>query len=118
MRGHVSPWWYSWCMSSQHFVPPADRSEMVRAFAGLLTAKVANDPRAADAQLKSIIRDQAEASGGDLEVFAVRMAKQVEAGAIVAWTILRSLAPRLGLTEFETQRVLAEVFAVHDLAPD
>ncbi|KSW30180.1 hypothetical protein [Cellulomonas sp. B6] len=91
---------------------------MIRAFAGLLTAKIANDPRAVDLQLKSIVGDQVKASGGDVEEFALRMAKQVEAGAVVAWTILRSLAPRLGMSESEVQRVLAEVFALHNIAPE
>jgi len=75
-------------MSQSPAVSAAERNEMLRSFAGLVTAKVSGDPEAVNLQLKAIMRDQAEASHGDLEAFAARMAKQVEAGAIVAWAIL------------------------------
>ena len=105
-------------MNQSPVISAADRNEMLRTFAGLVTAKVAKDPEAVNLQLKAIIRDPAEASHGDLEAFATRMVKQVEAGAIVAWHILKSLAPRLGLSEAEAQQVLAEISSSDDLVTD
>jgi len=105
-------------MSQSPAVSAAERNEMLRSFAGLVTAKVSGDPEAVNLQLKAIMRDQAEASHGDLEAFAARMAKQVEAGAIVAWAILELLASRLGLSEAEAQRVLAEIYSSEDFVTD
>lgn len=105
-------------MNQSPVISAADRNEMLRTFAGLVTAKVAKDPEAVNLQLKAIIRDQAEASHGDLEAFATRMAKQVAAGAIVARAILKSLAPRRELSEAEAQRVWAEIYSSDDFVAD
>lgn len=84
---------------------------MFRAHVGVVTALIANDEVAVDAQLRGIVEDQVQASGGDFSVFAARMAKQVEAGARTTRHILMSLAPRLGLTEAETQEIIAQVYS-------
>lgn len=88
-----------------------ERAEMIRAHAGLVTAVVGKDPDALDGQLKSILREQSEASRGDVKAFAGRMAKQVEAGAIVTRHLLMSLAPRLDMTEAEAHEVFASIYA-------
>ncbi|NYF18482.1 hypothetical protein HDC37_003346 [Microbacterium sp. AK009] len=95
-----------------------DRNEMLRAFAGLLTAKVADDPSATNAQLKFIVQEQVAASNGDAAILVARMAKQVEAGAVVAHTVLRMLSSRFGLTEAELQQALAEAISSEDLVQD
>ncbi|EZP26254.1 hypothetical protein [Microbacterium oleivorans] len=88
-----------------------ERAAMIRAHAGLVTALLGKDPDALDGQLKSIVREQSEASRGDVKAFAGRMAKQVEAGAIVTRHLLMSLAPRLDMTEAEAQELLATIYA-------
>lgn len=88
-----------------------ERAEMIRAHAGLVTALVGNDPDALDRQLKSIVREQSEASQGDVKAFAGSMAKQVEAGAIVTRHLLMSLAPRLEMTEAEAHELFASIYA-------
>lgn len=89
----------------------AERAEMIRAHAGLVTALVSKDADALEVQLKSIVREQSEASRGDVKAFAGRMAKQVEAGAIVTRHLLMSLAPRLDVTEAEAHALLASIYA-------
>tara|TARA_R110002020_G_scaffold203551_5_gene407315 strand:- start:3201 stop:3530 length:330 start_codon:yes stop_codon:yes gene_type:complete len=88
-----------------------ERAAMIRAHAGLVTALLGKDPDALDGQLKSIVREQSEASRGDVKAFAGRMAKQVEAGAIVTRHLLMSLAPRLDMTEAEAHELLATIYA-------
>ncbi len=88
-----------------------ERAEMIRAHAGLVPALVGKDPDAVDGQLKSILREQSEASRGDVKAFAGRMAKQVEAGAIVTRHLLMSLAPRLDMTEAEAHGLFASIYA-------
>ncbi|WP_136024258.1 hypothetical protein [Microbacterium sp. K27] len=90
------------------------RAEMTRAHAGLVTAFVAGDEDARSKQLASIVREHAVAAAGDTQAFAGLMAKQVEAGAAVTYTVLRSLAPRLGLTDAETQELIAQAVAQMD----
>lgn len=92
-----------------------ERAEMIRAHAGLVTALVGNDPDALDRQLKSIVREQSEASPGDVKAFAGRMAKQVEAGAIVTRHLLMSLAPRLEMTEAEAHELFASIYAADSI---
>lgn len=89
----------------------SERAEMIRAHAGLVTALVSKDPDALDGQLKSILREQSEASRGDVTAFAGRMAKQVEAGAIVTRHLLMSLAPRLDMTEGDAHELFASIYA-------
>lgn len=95
-----------------------DRNEMLRAFNGLVTAKVAGDSTAVTAQLQHILTDQIAASNGDPRVFGARMAKQVEAGAELTHAVLKSLAPRLGMTVAELQQVYAETAALNDIIED
>lgn len=105
-------------MTDRLFVPAADRNEMIRAFIGLVTAKVAQDPDAMNQQMKAIVRDQLEASQGDIEVFAGRMSKQVEAGAVVAFQMVKLLARRLNASEEATLRVIAETWSSQDAVTD
>lgn len=93
---------------------------MLRAHAGIVTALVAGDAQARDQQVKAIVVDHAEKSGGDMGLFAGRMGKQVEAGARVTQTVLRMLAKRLDLTDEETQAVIAQAIASidDDLMPE
>ncbi len=72
---------------------------------------MSKDPDALEVQLKSIVREQSEASRGDVKVLAGRMAKQVEAGAIVTRHLLMSLAPRLDMTESEAHAIFASTYA-------
>lgn len=46
------------------------------------------------------------------------MAKQVEAGAIVAAQLLKMLAPRMGLTAAQAQQALSEVWSSNDFVTD
>lgn len=84
---------------------------MMRAHAGLVTTLVAGDEHGRYEQLKSIVREHAEDSGGDIGAFAGRMGKQVEAGALVTYSVLRLLAKRLGLSEGEAHAVIAQAIA-------
>lgn len=86
-------------------------AEMFRAQAGLVTALIAHDDEAVKAQLRMIIEDQGALAEGDARVLVWRLAKQAEVGARMTWHAIKSLAPRLGLTEAETNRVLAETYA-------
>ncbi|MEV8370138.1 hypothetical protein [Microbacterium sp. NPDC064584] len=101
-------------MTEPRDLPPADFAEMVRASIGILTAKIAHDDDAVHMQLQAIIREQGDLSQGDVGVFAARMAKQVEAATLVAWTLLKSLAPRAEMTEEEMNRVLAQIAAEYE----
>lgn len=92
-----------------------ERAEMIRAHAGLVTALVSKDADALDSQLKAILVEQSTASHGDVKAFAGRMAKQVEAGALVTRHLLMSLAPRLDMTESEAHELFAAVYAGDDL---
>lgn len=92
-------------------VSRADRTEMLRAHAGLVTTMVAVDEVARNQQLRAIVREHAERSAGDVGTFSALMAKQVEAGALVTHSVLRLLARRLKMTDEETQEVIAQAFA-------
>lgn len=91
---------------------------MIQAAVGLLTAKIAGADELVQRQLADMVRDQVEASGGDLGVFAGRMAKQVEAASVVSWTLMKMLAPRLNLSQEELNQVLGEVAAGELPLPD
>lgn len=95
-------------------VSRAQRAEMVRAHAGIVTAFVSGDEPARSQQLASIVQDHAQASAGDIGMFAGLMGKQVEAGAVVTYTVLRSLSKRLGLSDAETQEIIAQAVAQLD----
>lgn len=95
-----------------------ERAEMMRAHAGLVTALIAKDDDALDAQLKAILADHVAASNGVVKNFAGRMGKQVEAGALVTRHLLMSLAPRLGMSESETLQLIAETYASDDITED
>lgn len=101
------------CPMMNH-VPRAVRAEMTRAHAGLVTTFVAGDEAARSVQLTSIVREHATSAGRDASAFALLMAKQVEAGAVVTYTVLRSLAKRLGLSDEETQEIIAQAVAQVD----
>lgn len=96
---------------NQPHLSQADRSEMLRAHAGLVTTLVAGDERARREQLNAIVQEHAEQSNGDVGTFAGRMGKQVEGGALITHTILRMLAKRLELSDEETQVVIAQAIA-------
>ncbi|EYT59747.1 hypothetical protein D514_0111575 [Microbacterium sp. UCD-TDU] len=87
---------------------------MTRAHAGIVTAFVAGDEKARTQQVASIVREHAQTAAGDPAVFAVLMGKQVEAGAVVTFTVLRSLSKRLGLSDAETQAIIAQAVAQVD----
>lgn len=95
-------------------VTRAQRAEMVRAHAGIVTAWVAGDEEARSQQLASIVRDHAEAARGDILTFAGLMGKQVEAGAALSYTLVRMLAKRLNLSDAETQEAIAQAVAQVD----
>lgn len=95
-----------------------ERNEMIRAFAGLLTAKVAGDERATSAQMKLIIGEHATAAHGDPAQFVFRMGKQLEAGVVVAHMMLKMLTRRFDLSEAELQQALAELVTSTDLVQD
>lgn len=97
-----------------NYVSRNARAEMTRAHAGLVTAIVAGDEQARSAQLASIVREHAVASAGDAPAFAMLMGKQVEAGALVTHTVLRMLARRLGMSDAETQEIIAQAVAQVD----
>ena len=82
---------------------------MIQAAVGLLTAKIAGDGELVQRQLADIVRDQGDASDGDLGVFAGRMAKQIEAASVVSWILIKMLPPRLNLSQEELNEVLGEV---------
>lgn len=92
-------------------LPSPDIAEMIRASVGILTSKIANDGPAVDLQLQQIITDQQAAAHGDVGLFAALMAKQVEAATIVAWALLKSLAPRAGMSEQEINQVIGRIAA-------
>ncbi|MGD8168550.1 hypothetical protein ACEXOS_015115 [Herbiconiux sp. P16] len=94
-----------------HDIPKDQLQEMLRASSGVVTALIANDPAAANAQALAIVAEQAELSAGDSEMLAFRMVKQLEASARITHQVIRSLAPRLGLTEAQTQEILAQSWA-------
>jgi hypothetical protein len=97
-----------------HHVSRAARAEMTRAHAGIVTAFVAGDEKARTQQVASIVREHAQMAAGDPAAFAVLMGKQVEAGAVVTFTVLRSLSKRLGLSDAETQEIIAQAVAQVD----
>ncbi|MFE6254555.1 hypothetical protein [Agromyces sp. NPDC057865] len=97
------------------FIAAEERSEMIRAHAGIVTGFI-NDDRAARAeQIKGILQDHIDASRGDVGVFAARMAKQLEAGAFVTRHVLMSLATRMGATDAEVHQIFAEVYTEFEL---
>lgn len=98
-------------VNPKYHLSKTERAEMIRAHAGLVTALVSKDPKAFEVQLMAIVREQSEASRGEVKVFAGRMAKQVEAGAIVTRHLLMSLAPRLDMTEAEAHALFASTYA-------
>lgn len=104
----------TWLMTSH--VSRADRTEMLRAHAGLVTTMVAVDEVARNHLLAAVVREHAEKSVGDVGAFTALMAKQVEAGALVTHSVLRMLARRLDLTDQETQEVIAQAIASVDEA--
>lgn len=75
---------------------------------------VALDEVARNNQLRAIVREHAEKSVGDVGAYTARMAKQVEAGALVTHSVLRMLARRLDLTDEQTQEVIAQAIASLD----
>jgi len=91
------------------YVSPTERQQMIQAAVGLLTAKIAGDGELVQRQLADIVRDQGDASDGDLGVFAGRMAKQIEAASVVSWILIKMLPPRLNLSQEELNEVLGEV---------
>lgn len=95
----------------KYFLTKTERAEMMRAQVGLVTALIAKDDEALDAQLRAILADHATASGGDVKVFSGRMAKQVEIGAVMSRHILMSLAPRLNMSEAEVNELFASTYA-------
>ena len=94
-----------------HHVSQAERSEMLRVHAGLLTTMIAGDEAARAAQLKSTVQDHGERSAGDPVAFTGRMVKQIEAGALITHMVFKSLAKRLDLTDAETNEIVAQAIA-------
>lgn len=99
---------------TRYHLPQSDRGEMLRAHAGLVTTIVSDDADARADQLKSIVQEHLEKSHGDVGVFAARMAKQVEAGALITHSIMRMLSKRLNLSEQETQVIVAQAIGSVD----
>lgn len=89
----------------------AERAEMLRSHAGIVTALVANDEEARRAQLRAIVLEHLEKAAGEPTELASRMAKQVEAGAHVTHAVLRLLSKRLNLSEEETHQVIAHAIS-------
>jgi hypothetical protein len=83
---------------------------MLRASSGVVTALVANDPKAVTAQILSMVKDQVELSAGDPAMLTFRMIKQLEASARVTQVVLRSLSSRLGASDAEVQEILAQAW--------
>ena len=98
-------------MTDPLHISAEERTEMLRSSAGIVTALVARDESAVRGQIISIVSEQASLAQGDFATFAARMGKQLEASSRVTWHVVMSLAPRLGLSEEETQRVLAQAFS-------
>lgn len=98
-------------MTEPFHLSAADRTEMIRAHTGLVTALIDGDDRALRMQLRGLVDDQWQASGGDVDVFRRRMSKHIEAGARSTWHVMMSLAPRLGLTTAETQQIIAQIYS-------
>jgi hypothetical protein len=100
----------------EYFVPAGERAEMLRSHMGLVTALIDGAPEVWKSQIGSIVAEQADASRGDIAVFAGRMAKQIEAGARVTHGVIKLLASRLGISEAEANRIVAEAYG--ELGPD
>lgn len=100
----------------EYFVPADERAEMLRSHMGLVTALIDGSPEVWKSQIGSIVAEQAEAPRGDIAVLAGRMAKQIEAGARVTHGVIKLLAVRLGISEAEANRIVAEAYG--ELGPD
>lgn len=92
-----------------------ERAEMLRAFSGLVTARIAGDNEAAASQLRSIVADQTHAALGNPAVAVARLAKQLEASAVVAAGITKMLAKRFDMSVDEAQQVIAQTWSSPDV---
>lgn len=87
---------------------------MLRAHAGIVTTMIAGDEKARLEQLKSIVQEHAERANGDAVAFTGRMAKQIEAGALITHMVLKSLAKRLDMTDTQAHEIVAQAIAQLD----
>lgn len=102
-------------MTTPFLFSVAERNEMLRSASGVVTALVSGDQSAVTAQTASIVQEHLDASSGDINKFAARMAKQVEAGARVNHSAIKHLAKRLNVSEADVQEILAR--ALNEIDP-
>lgn len=92
-----------------------ERAEMLRAFSGLVTARITGDNEAAAAQLRGIVVDQTHAALCDPAITVARLATQLEAGAVVTAGLTKMLAKRFDLSVDEAQQIIAQTWSSPDV---
>jgi hypothetical protein len=80
-----------------------------------VTARIAGDSEAAASQLRGIVADQTHAALGNPAATVARLAKQLEAGAVVAAGVTKMLVTRFDMSVDEAQQVIAQTWSSPDV---